>query len=321
MAAVQEQLSSKDLPPNTSPYMPNIFLKTQFCISPVYPPAGTDLTGRTALITGANTGLGLECSRQLLSYGLSRIILAVRSPTKGENAATQLRVTYPTADIQVWPLDMASYPSIRTFVHRVSNHLDRVDYVVLNAGVWKHFAIVSSTGHEETFQVNYLSQALLTFLLLPVLKVKAAPGSPARLTWVNSGLAFTAKFPQRKNAPLPLFATFSQKEGFDSQEAYCSSKLLAHYFLWELAERVSADHVIVSIADPGYVRGTGLMDNTRQELAKKNAVLGAVAGGFIKVFERAGRTLEAGTSALVDAVVNHGAESHGCLLMSWKISP
>lgn len=316
--------SSKDLPPNNSPYIPSVFLKGQFCTSPVYPPASTDLTGRTAIVTGANSGLGLECSRQLLSYRLSRLIIAVRSSTKGENAAANLRTQYPHADIQVWPLDMASYPSIQTFVRQVGEKLDRVDYVVLNAGVWKDFDIVPSTGHEEIFQVNYLSQALLTFLLLPVLKSKSSRESPAHLTWVNSGLALAAKFPQRKSEPSPLFPALSSKENFDSQEAYCTSKLLAHYFLWVLAEQVPADicNVIISITDPGYVRGTDLMNNTKQEMAKKSALLGAVAGGVIKIAQRTtGKTLEVGSSALVDAVVNHGPESHGCFLWSWQIAP
>lgn len=285
--------------------------------APVHPPAGANLTGRTAIVTSANTGLGLECSRQLLSYRLFRLILAVRSPTKGENAAAKLRAMYPHADIQVWP---ASYPSIQAFVHQVNENLNRVDYVVLNAGVWKDFDIVPDTGHEETFQVNYLSQALLTFLLLSVLKAKLSPGPPAHLTWVNSGLAFVAKFPQRKSPP-PLFPSFNNRENFDSQEAYHTSKLLAHCFIWALAEHISADHIIVSITDPGYVRGTGLMDNTKRELSRKNALLGVVAGGFMKGFEKAGRTVEVGASTLVDAVVNHGSESHGCYLMSWQISP
>lgn len=320
--------SSKDLPPSTSPYFPFMFLRGQFCASPVYPPATTDLTGRTAIVTGANGGLGLECSRQLLSYRLSRLIIAVRSTAKGDNAAVRLRAQYPHADIQVWPLDLASYPSIQAFASHVDETLDRVDYVVLNAGVWKeNREIVPGTGYEETFQVNYLSQALLTFLLVPVLKIKSSrASSPAQLTWVNSGLALAAKFPQRRDASPTsdgsLFRTFSsQEEKFDGQEAYCTSKLLAHYFLWVLADQIPADrsHVIVSITDPGFVRGTELRNNNH---AKKSVLLDAAAKGVGNIARGTiGKTLEVGASALVDAVVNHGPESHGCFLWSWQISP
>lgn len=259
-----------------------------------------------------------------MSYGLSRLVMAVRLSSKGEDAAAKLHVQCPHADIQVWSLDMASYPSIQSFFRQVDETLERVDYVVLNAGVWKEFNLVASAGHEETFQANYLFQALLTFLLLPILKDKSPPGSPAHLTWVNSGLALAAKFPQRKNAPArALFPALSNRQGFDSQEAYCTSKLLAHYFLWELAEHtpVRTCNVVVSITDPGYARGTGLRDNTKQDMARKNTLFGVVAGGFMKLAERAGRTLEVGASALVDAVVNRGKESHGCSLMNWEISP
>lgn len=101
---------------------------------------------------------------------LSRLILAVRSISRGEEAAAKFRRVHPEAHIEVWQLDMSDYSSIQAFVSRVDSQLGRVDIVLLNAGVIKlHFAIVKSTGHEETLQVNYISTMLLAILLLPIL--------------------------------------------------------------------------------------------------------------------------------------------------------
>lgn len=315
-------LRSKDMPPNTAPFFPKIFYNNQFRAKPVFPPEGTDLTGKTAIVTGANSGIGLECCRQLLSYKLSRVILAVRSRERGEKAAAPLRSQYPGADVQVWLLDMASYPSIRAFVERVDADLPQpVDFVVLNAGLMRGWATVPATGHEEMFQVNYLSPALLTLLLLPVLRARSRPGGcPARVTWVNGALSLAARFPERGSAP--MFPAFDDEGAFSGGDRYNTSKALAHFFAWKLSERVSADDVVVTVTDPGYVRGTQLAHELKEEMVQKlwlpSAWLLKLAMGL---FEKTARTLESGTSTIVDALVNHGKESHGCFLMGWKVAP
>lgn len=310
---------SKDLPPNTAPFFPTIFWNNQFRAKPVYPAPGTNLSGKTAIVTGANSGLGLECSRQLLSYNLSHLIIAVRSVKKGEQAASELQSKYRDADICVWELDMASYPSIQSFVGRIETSLSRVDFIVLNAGLLKGFSLVPSTGHEEMFQVNYLSQALLTFLLLPILRAKSEANNsgPAHVTWVNAALSLTAKFSNRSQNP--IFPSFSEgPDGFDDGEGYNRSKVLAHYFVWKLADYVSENDVIVSVTDPGYVRGTSLAKEKKDQAAQRFGVIFKVC---YWLFSRLGRTLENGTSTIVDAVVNKGKESHGCFLMGWKVAP
>lgn len=79
-----------------------------------------------------------------------------------------------SATINVWALDMESYESIQAFVRKCDAELPRMDYVVLNAGIGPiAFATTRSTGHETTIQVNHLSTALLTLLLLPILKAKS----------------------------------------------------------------------------------------------------------------------------------------------------
>ena len=303
--------SSKELPPSTTPFFPNHFIKNQFRTKPQFPPKDTDLSEKVAIVTGSNTGLGFECASQLLSYKLSRLIMAVRSPSKGEAAAAKLRKIYPRADIEVWLLDMVSYNSVRAFVARADKELSRLDIAILNAGMASKMAfnIVPATGHEETIQVNYLSTMLLTILLLPVLKSKSPAGSPGRLTISTAMLSLTAKFANKKE--VPLLPSFDDKKFFDPYDIYPTSKLLGQLFVWKLTDSVSANHVVVNLVEPGFIKGT--------ELQRELPVVAKVAMGIFKA--AAARTVKVGVTTYLDAVVVKGKESHGCILMNWEISP
>ncbi|KAL3262864.1 hypothetical protein ABHI18_002372 [Aspergillus niger] len=303
-------MASKDLPPSTAPFFPNVFFYNQFCAKPNWPPATTNLSGQVAIITGGNTGLGFECAFQLLSLQLSHLILAVRSLEKGEAAAAKLRAINPTSTIDVWPLDMSSYDSIQSFAKRVENNLSRLDIAILNAGVRQaQFTTNPSTGHEETIQVNYLSTMLLAILLLPSLRDKSPKGVPGRLTIVSAALSLLPSLPNVKDAP--LLKLFDRPDTYDANGIYCMSKLLAHAFLYKLVEYVGADDVIVNLADPAFVKGTDLSRDS-PGLAKAGlAVFGVLTG----------RTVKVGASTFIDAAVLKGKESHGCFLMSWKIEP
>jgi NAD(P)-dependent dehydrogenase (short-subunit alcohol dehydrogenase family) len=302
-------VGSKDLPPSTTSFG-SVFWNNQFRAKPQWPAPGTSLFGETAIITGGYTGLGYEAGIQLLDLKLSRLILAVRSVDKGESAAAVLRRKYPKAAVDIWQLDMCSYDSIQSFTRRVDSQLPRVDIVILNAGVIKlEFRPVKGTGHEETVQVNYLSTALLALLLLPILKNKRLPnGKPSHLSIVSAALTLAAKFPNRDADP--LLPSFDDPKNFDQQETYNTSKLMMHSFLWKLVDYVNAEDVIVNLADPAWVKGTGLARDVRGPVKV-----------FLKLFELTGRTPRVGASCLVNAVVSKGKESHGCFLMSWEIHP
>jgi NAD(P)-dependent dehydrogenase (short-subunit alcohol dehydrogenase family) len=304
--------SSKDLPPFASSYFPTIFLQSQFCSKPQWPPESTDLSGKTAIVTGSNTGLGLECAHQLLSFKLSRLIVAVRSVEKGEAAASKLRDQFPKATVEVWSLDMASYKSVQDLAGRVETELPRIDVVILNAGLnKKRFDLIPSTGHEEVIQVNYLSTMLLATLLLPVIKAKAQLGQPGRLSIVNSGLSLHAKFPNQQQ--IPLLASFDDQKitAFDQQERYSTSKLMGHMFMYKVADYVSPDDVIVNLVDPGFVKGTEL---SRQVTGIASAVVAGLKAATA-------RTMKDGASTYLDAAVVKGKESHGCFLMNWEVRP
>jgi NAD(P)-dependent dehydrogenase (short-subunit alcohol dehydrogenase family) len=306
---------SKDMAPLPSNFFP-IFWQNQFRTTIPIPTARDlpTIRGKTAIVTGSNTGLGYDASRQLLGLGLAHLIVAVRSRARGEEAAAELRKAgSKEARVDVWELDMASYESIRAFVGRCERELERIDVVILNAGLLNlKFATVPATGHEMVVQINHISTSLLTILLLPILQSKKRSSTdPVRLTIVNSLTAHLAKFANRNQRPLlPSFDDTSITP-WDPQERYGVSKLLNQLFLVKLSERVPSDDIILNMVDPGLTKGTGL--------AREASGLVRAA---IKVFNGvAGRPVERGAATYVHAVGELGRESHGCFLMNSKNAP
>ncbi|KAI8625909.1 retinol dehydrogenase 12 [Xylariaceae sp. FL1651] len=254
-------------------------------------PAGTDLTSQVAIITGSNSGLGLESGRQLLQLGLSHLILAVRSLSKGNRAADGLRKELPSATVSVWLLDMESYDSIIAFVEQCKL-LTKVTMVILNAGLrgGQTFTTTKDTSHEYSSQVNYISTALLAILLLPVLKSKrSARSKPPVLTIVTSDSAFWTSI-ETQGPVLP------QLDKAD-----------------KLAEEVNASDVIVNMANPGLCAGTAF---------GSEASMSIITRTFISVVMAIlARTSTTGASTYVDAVVVKGEESHGSYVSDWAIRP
>ncbi|KFX96911.1 hypothetical protein V490_03069 [Pseudogymnoascus sp. VKM F-3557] len=305
-------VASKDMPPLPKNFG-KVFWNNQFKVKIDVPTPETypSLKGKVAVVTGANCGLGFESARQLLTLGLSHLVVAVRSTEKGKIAASQLAQANAGAVIDVWALDMESYDSIQAFVRKCDSKLPRIDFTVLNAGVSLMNFGKSGTGHETTIQVNHISTSLLAIILLPLLRAKSSQESPPRLTVINSVTAHLCKFPNRDQRPLlPSFDDIKITP-WDAQERYGVSKLLSQLFLVKLSEKVKPENVIINMVDPGLTKGTGLARD---------------ASGFVRIaakafFGIAGRTVDRGAATYIDALLGHGKESHGCFLMNTEISP
>ncbi|KAI1081109.1 retinol dehydrogenase 12 [Whalleya microplaca] len=277
------------------------FLYRQFFVTlPL--PTDVNLQGKIAIVTGANTGIGLECARQLLDLHVDKLIIAVRNEEKGQKAKANLlsgRQVEPDA-VDVWKLDLESYDSINSFVER-AKALDHLDIAVLNAGVMnQEYLVTVPTNHELTIQVNVLSTALLSIQLLPLLKAKSASDPPGRLVFVSSDMAFWAKF-KEKNA-MPLLPTLDKPESFGVPERYCVSKLLGQIFVSELSKRVPPSTVLITMPNPGLCYGTSL------GVAPGGSFVDKVAAVLKRIF---GRSPSVGARALTDGAVHHGAEAHG----------
>lgn len=133
------------------------FLYSQLFVK--LPQPTKDFSGQTIIITGSNTGLGLEAARHISRLGAGLVILAVRNQAKGEAAKKSILASTGHADtsIAVWDLDMQSYPSIQAFCAKASQ-LPRLDAVLENAGIMtKHFNMASGYIYHYHKCYRYLS--------------------------------------------------------------------------------------------------------------------------------------------------------------------
>ncbi|KAK4127562.1 NAD(P)-binding protein, partial [Parathielavia appendiculata] len=226
------------------------------------------LTGKTILITGANSGLGLAAATKLARLGPSRLILAVRNLDSGRaaqrNIQAQLRLHLaqnnnikPEPDMDVWVFDLASYTTIAALARRASAELDRLDVAVLNAGVYEVGYGVSANKWERTLQVNTLGTALLGVLLLPLLRrVRERDGYGVRVGLVASRRAEAVRWTQEvrdgKGGVLEA-ANAVWEEGYEPSEQYRMSKFLLMAVVKKMAALVDESEVTVTAVCPGGV--------------------------------------------------------------------
>lgn len=278
-----------------------------------------NLTGKMAIVTGGNIGIGLECAHQLLDLGLSKLILAVRNEESGHAAAKTLssntKVDPKKQTIEVWNLNLSSYESITKLAENVGGLDARPDIVVLNAGVFKvNRSFIASTGHDEDVQINYLSNILLLVLLLRIVKEKKPADTASSLphiVFVSSVNAHWAKFEERTADP--LWTAFDDKDGkWDMADRYGASKLLVLLFLSELVKKVPPSVAILSAPTPGMCYGSRLARDG------DGTVVGFVYGIYMRLI---GHSCQIGARTVVDAAVKKGPESHGEYIENGKLRP
>jgi len=199
-----------------------------------------DLTGRTAIVTGANSGLGYYTTQALARNGAS-VTMAVRDVAKGNTARDSMGPL--GANIEVWNLDLADLGSVRNFSQAWSSaHESGVDLLINNAGVMAIPKRQSSDGHEMQLATNHLGHFALTGLLLPALI--AVPHS--RVVNVSSSA--------HRMARKINFEDLMGDKRYSKWGAYGQSKLANLLFTSELQRRLAANDLTVtcSAAHPGY---------------------------------------------------------------------
>ncbi|WP_185294349.1 SDR family NAD(P)-dependent oxidoreductase [Mycolicibacterium litorale] len=202
-------------------------------------------SGRTAVVTGANTGLGLATAEALAAHG-AHVVLAVRDTTKGTRAADQIRTAHPDAAVTVQSLDLGSLRSVRTAADELNAAFPRIDLLINNAGVMYPPKQTTEDGFELAFGTNHLGHFALTGLLLQ--NVLAAP--KARVVTVSSQ-------GHRIQAAIH-FDDLQWERRYSRVGAYGQSKLANLLFTHELQRRLDSRDTIAVAAHPG-VSNTELM--------------------------------------------------------------
>jgi NAD(P)-dependent dehydrogenase (short-subunit alcohol dehydrogenase family) len=167
------------------------FARDQKTPLPVADTYASQIKGRSFIVTGANTGLGFEAAKHFVRLGASRVILAVRSVPKGEEAKTKIEAeTAITGVAEVWLLDLSSYSSIIAFAKKVEG-LERLDTIVENAAIALDKWSTGDKGMETSMIVNVTGTMLLAGLVMPKLQESAKKfGIKPHLSIAITGVAF-----------------------------------------------------------------------------------------------------------------------------------
>ncbi|MEC8442505.1 MAG: oxidoreductase [Cyanobacteriota bacterium] len=197
--------------------------------------------GRVALVTGANSGLGLETARALSARGAT-VLLACRSPRKGENARLQLMAEGLTR-LDLIELNLADLTDVARAAAVVSDRYGQLDLLINNAGVMAPPRRTTAQGHELQFGVNHLGHMALTQALLPLMQNQPDP----RVVTVTSGAQYFGTI--RWDDP-------NWSERYDRYGAYGQSKLANVMFALELDARLREQNSPIRslAAHPGIAR-------------------------------------------------------------------
>src|SRR5215203_3591987 len=197
-----------------------------------------DQTGRTAVITGANTGLGYETAAALAAKG-AHVVLAVRNLDKGKAAADLITRATPGASVGLQELDLTSLESVRAAADQLQANYDEIDLLINNAGVMMTPKSTTKDGFELQFGTNHLGHFAFTGLLLD--RVLAAPSS--RVVTVSS----TA----HRFVRGIRFDDIQWERDYSRVRAYGQSKLANLMFTYELQRRLQGTNTIAAAAHPG----------------------------------------------------------------------
>ncbi|KAF9489181.1 short-chain dehydrogenase [Pleurotus eryngii] len=234
------------------------FVKGQWTAAPAVERA--DLTGKTVVVVGANTGIGYEAAKHFASMNPGRLIMACRSQERGNAAVTNLKKSTGFDRAELWLVDLCSFASVKAFADKFEKEVERIDILVANAAIIPHAYEVTKDGWETSLQVNHLAPALLIFLLLPqILKTAEMSTSIPRVVIVGSEVHQQGEISQK------IFEAPSANEALSSREfcipysprsKYHLSKLLNILFTQALANHLPPTHptIIANCINPGFCR-------------------------------------------------------------------
>ena len=200
-----------------------------------------DQSGRLAIVTGSNTGLGYDNARALAARG-AKVVMAVRDTAKGEEAAARIRKLTPGAEVTVHKLDLGSLTSVRTAGAELAAAHPRIDLLINNAGVMYPPKSTTPDGFELQFGTNHLGHFALTGLLLKNL-----------LPVDNSRVVVVASIAHKIKAKIDFDDLHWEKRSYDKVASYGQSKLANLMFAYDLQRRLAAAKAktIAVAAHPG----------------------------------------------------------------------
>ncbi|MGA8013976.1 MAG: SDR family oxidoreductase [Candidatus Acidiferrales bacterium] len=198
------------------------------------------MSGKTCVVTGANSGIGKETALGLAQMG-AHVVMVCRNADKGKTALEDIRSVSGSSQVDLLIADMSSQASVRELAKQILERYPRLDVLINNAGAAVPKRGVSADGIELTVAANHLGGALLTFLLLDLLKSSA----PSRIINVSSQA--------HQGAKIDMADLQYERRKYSSIRAYGQSKVLMNAFTFELARRLEGTGVTANCLHPGVV--------------------------------------------------------------------
>ncbi|KAI1284867.1 Retinol dehydrogenase 14 [Halotydeus destructor] len=207
------------------------------------------LNGKTVVITGGNSGIGKATAIELVKRG-ARVIIGCRNEKEAMHVVEKISSKGYEGDIKFKHLDLASFASVRKFAEDLNSSEENLDILINNAAVYSCPYGLTQDGFETQFQVNHLSHALLSCLLLPKLNDKATHEDPSRIINVTSTHYVKGKIRECDFKPRVI-----TEKMYDKRTAYNNSKLAANCFSKDLSRRLGEKSLPINVysASPGLV--------------------------------------------------------------------
>ncbi len=207
-----------------------------------------DQSGRIAIVTGANSGLGLETARALAGKGMT-VVMACRNAEKAEAARTAIQLQYPKTTLPIQLLDLSRLASVRAFARGFAEKYARLDLLINNAGIMMPPYALSDDCFESQLAANYLGHFALTGLLLPLL-----------LKTEGSRVVSLSSLAHKWGAI--QFDDLQFERGYNRRLAYSQSKLACLMFAYELQRRLTlAGSQTLSVAAHPGISATNLFQH------------------------------------------------------------
>ncbi|KAJ7212141.1 short-chain dehydrogenase [Mycena pura] len=216
-----------------------------------------DLKGRTVLVVGGNTGLGFEASKHLAAMKPQKLIVTSRSP-KGQAAVDSIKLATGCETVELGVVDLTHFGSIINFVNELKGKgINRLDCVLMNAGMMTPKFQLTKDGWETTLQTNYLGTALLTLRLIPFLTETPHEDPFPRLVFVGSEVHYFVSRMKEED----ILSSLNDRKKAEMSSRYYVTKTLNLFFARSLAEKIPPHKMTVTSINPGFCR-SGLIRNS-----------------------------------------------------------
>ncbi|KAG2154385.1 short-chain dehydrogenase [Suillus bovinus] len=280
------------------------------------PIPNADVSDQSLIVVGANVGLGYEAAVHLAQLKPKSLLITSRDEIKCEKSKADVEARSGMSAIECWPLELCSFDSVRSFVDNFEAKGCTANALIANAGISTLQYTTTPDGYETTFQVNYLSTALLSLLMLPHLIKAGTPERASRLVIVSSEFHFLANRLKGADKWPSIIETINDK-------AYCtSSVMLNRYSLTKLLEVMFARELSSRLATPTLVAVSTVNPGSCHSRLTRDIESNPLFKFLVKTYKGlVARTTEMGSRTLVHAAIElDERERHGHYLSSCEIA-